>query len=92
MLGADGGDSTDSRLGFAFRVVTGRHPGEKEIAILNHVLDGQLAKYRADHAAAEKLLAVGESPRDASKDVGELAAWATVASALLNLDEVVNRN
>ena len=39
--------------------------------------------------AAEKLLTVGESPRDEKLDPAELAAWAMVANAILNLDEVV---
>ena len=50
------------------------------------------AKYRNDGAAAKKLLAVGESPRDATLDAAEVAAWAMVATAILNLDETLNRN
>jgi len=92
ILGPEGGESTDSRLSFAFRVVTGRQPKSDEVAILNRVLDGQLAKYQSDPAAAEKLLTVGESPHDASIPRADLAAWATLASVILNLDESVNRN
>ena len=39
----------------------------------------------------EKLLGVGESPRDPALDAADLAAWATVASMILNLDETITR-
>ena len=51
----------------------------------------QLAAYRANAEAAQKLLAVGESPRNEKLDAAELAAWTTVASMILNLDETVTK-
>jgi hypothetical protein len=41
--------------------------------------------------AARKLLSVGERPRDPSLDVAELAAYAGMASLILNLDEVITK-
>ena len=38
-----------------------------------------------------KLLSVGESPRHKQLDVAELAAWSTVASVILNLDETMTK-
>ena len=52
---------------------------------------GKCEKSAAELAAAEALLAVGESPRNLALAPAELAAWATVASVLLNLDEAVTR-
>ncbi|MBL8848494.1 MAG: PSD1 domain-containing protein [Planctomycetaceae bacterium] len=92
ILGPDGGDSLESRVQFAFRTVTGRLPNDREASILKSLLEAQIAKYSTDHAEAEKLLTVGESESNTRLDIGELAAWSTVASALLNLDEVVTRN
>jgi hypothetical protein len=92
ILGPEGGETTVSRLSFAFRVVTSRPPKADEVAILHRVLDAQLVKYRADPAAVEKLLTVGESPYDSSIAPADLAAWTTLASVILNLDEAVNRN
>ena len=46
---------------------------------------------QTDPAAAARLLSQGESPRDGSLDGNELAAYTTVASLILNLDEVVTR-
>jgi hypothetical protein len=47
--------------------------------------------YCKDGRAALKLLSVGESQRDEKLDVAELAAWTTVASVILNLDETVTK-
>ncbi|HUR55861.1 MAG TPA: DUF1553 domain-containing protein, partial [Gemmataceae bacterium] len=88
----EGGKTTDDRVTFAFRLGTGRNPSEREAGILAKVFDAQLKRYEADPAAAKKLLAVGESGRNAELRPAELAAWAMVANAILNLDEVVTRN
>jgi len=61
------------------------------VKILEQGLDRRLAQYRVDRAAAEKLLAAGESPRDQAIDAAELAAYTTAASVILNLDEVITR-
>jgi hypothetical protein len=47
--------------------------------------------FRKDPRAAAKLIAVGESPRDTRLDPVELAAWTTVTSAILNLDETITK-
>ena len=60
-------------------------------AILRQIADDQLARFRRDKSAAEKLLSVGESPRNEALDVSELAAWTTIASVILNLDETLTR-
>jgi hypothetical protein len=58
---------------------------------LSELAGRQLAEYRRDPAAAKKLLEVGESPVDAKLDPSELAAWTTVASTILNLDETITK-
>jgi uncharacterized protein DUF1553 len=88
----EGGATPEERIGFAFRLATARAPREKEVAVLRRVFEAEHARFGKDRAAAEKLLKVGESPRDAKLDTAELAAWAMVANAILNLDEVVTRN
>jgi len=81
----------EDRITCAFRFMLARKPSEDETGVLKAVYERQAARYRDDKPAAEKLLSVGESPRDASLDVAELAAWANVASVILNLDEAVTR-
>jgi hypothetical protein len=85
----EGGATEDERIAYAFRVPLARRPTAEEAAVLKRVFADQLAHYRADAGAARRLLAVGESPADATLDPAELAAWATVASVILNLDETV---
>lgn len=84
--------STESRLAFAWRLATARSPNDREIAILKRTLNQQLQHYQQDSKAADALLRVGESPRDESLSAPELAAYTVVASVILNLDEVVNKN
>ena len=89
----EGGDGTESRIAFAFRLPLARQPKPEEVTVLKRIYNAQLAHYRSNpgSAAASKLLAVGESPRDKRLDPAELAAWTTVAGVILNLDEVITR-
>jgi hypothetical protein len=87
----DGGRSPEQRLKWAVRLATSRPATVGEVKILEQGLKRRLAQYRADRAAAEKLLAAGESPRDKTIDTAELAAYTTTASVILNLDEVITR-
>src|SRR4051794_38349182 len=84
-----GGAGVDARLTYAFRLATARPPAPAELRVLRAGFERQLARFRADPAAAEKLLAVGEAPRPQGVEAAELAAYATVASLILNLDEVI---
>jgi hypothetical protein len=86
-----GGSSTDSRLTFAWRTATARHPTAEEAAVVERALHQHLTRYRADEEAAKKLTTFGESPVPPSLDPAELAAWTLVANLVLNLDEVLNR-
>jgi hypothetical protein len=87
----EGGRTADERIAFAFRLATARQPTAKELAVLHKILDRQIAVYNKDHEGAKKLLSVGESPRNEKLDIAELAAWTTVASVILNLDETVTK-
>jgi hypothetical protein len=51
----------------------------------------ELAEYRSHKDAALKLVGVGESKPDPKLDTTELAAWTTVASTILNLDETITQ-
>ena len=88
---AQGGKDEKSRVEYAFRLATARRPTGKEVNVLRQLLKGRQDEFRRDRSAALKLLSVGESPRDKRFDVAELAAWTTVASAILNLDETITK-
>ncbi|MEX0728590.1 MAG: DUF1553 domain-containing protein [Planctomycetaceae bacterium] len=84
-------DNDAARVTYAFRTVTSRTPTEEEIQILTGALSRFRNEYQADRPAAEKLTAIGEAARDESIDVADHAAMTALASLLLNLDEVLNR-
>jgi hypothetical protein len=88
---AEAPGSDQARLTHAFRLVTARKPTSQEIAVLQDLLKKQRSAFRRDRQAALKLLTVGEAPRDTTRDPAELAAWTTVASAILNLDETITK-
>jgi hypothetical protein len=87
----EGGATEEARAAFAFRLATSRPPTPAETAILVSSVRKQRARFTADPARANELLAVGESPLDPALDPAELAAWTTVASMILNLDESLSR-
>ena len=87
----EGGTTPASRLDFGFRLVAARAPHERERGVLLTSLHRHLDRYKTDTAAAGRWLAQGESPINAAFDKSELAAYSTVASMLLNLDETVTK-
>ena len=82
----------ESRLTLLYRLVCGRHPTERELGLLRGVLVELQTSFRAEPAAAKRLLEVGETPRDESFDAAELAAYASLANAVLGTDEAITRN
>jgi hypothetical protein len=87
----EGGKDPAARVRYGFRLATARTPAPEEVDILLHIVQGQLADYRRDRKAARALLAVGESGHDPRVDPTELAAWTTLASVILNLDETITK-
>jgi hypothetical protein len=88
----EGGKDAESRLAYGFRLATSRRPSKDEVKVLSDVLKDQLTTYRKDKESAAKLLKVGEFKPSDSVDQSELAAYATVASMMLNLDETITKN
>jgi hypothetical protein len=85
-------EGTDAdRVAFAFRQATSRAPDEFERGVLLKLLAENRAAYRADPAAADAVLRVGLAPPP-DADRAELAAWAAVCRAVLNLSETTTRN
>jgi hypothetical protein len=80
-----------ARLAYGFRLCTSRLPNEKELETLKKLLADQREAYKGDAEAVKKVLAIGDAKVDEKLDAAELAAWATVCNALLNLDETIHR-
>jgi len=87
----EGGKSPSEKITFAFRLLTARTPRSEELAIVTKLYEQQLARFRQNPDGAKKLVSVGESPRPDDIDVIELAAWTTIANALMSLDETISR-
>jgi hypothetical protein len=87
----EGGKDDKRRAAYAFRLATGRKPSGQEIGVLRTLFKGRLRDFRRDPKSAATLLSVGESPRDKRLDAVEVAAWTTVASVILNLDETITK-
>ena len=73
----------------AFVRLTSRAPDATEREILQRMHAQQLAWYQTHPDEAEKLLAVGDFPRDTALDAREAAALAAVINALVNYDGCV---
>ena len=81
----------DDRLVTAFRLVLCRKPTDSELKVLRRAYERQSAVYAKDAAGAKSFLAVGESKRDETLDLGDHAALSAVCLAILNLDEALTR-
>jgi hypothetical protein len=88
----EGGRDTESRLIWVWRQVLSRAPRPEEIKTVQSLLHKQLAEYRADPAAAQALLKIGQSPPPPGADQAELAAWTNIARVILNLHETITRS
>lgn len=87
----EGGRTDTSRIRYAFQLVTARLPTPQEQQLLLANLRAQLAALGDDPPQALRLLGVGEAKVDSKIEPGTLAAYTTVMSLILNLDEVVTR-
>jgi hypothetical protein len=87
------GPATDdeSRLNEAFRRCTSRPPQPNELAVLSRRLQSLREFFANDAAAAKRLIAVGDSKPSDKLQPADLAAFTSVASLLLNLDETISK-
>jgi hypothetical protein len=82
-------EKQDDRLDYLYRLVLSRTPTASEREVLLKALHQFQADYQANSAAAEKLLKVGEHPRNMNLAAVDHAAWTALCSAILNLDEAL---
>ena len=86
-----GWNERNDRIERAFRQATSRRPNDAEVSILGDFLDAQLDEYNANVKAARTLVGTGDSQWDKALDPSELAAWTTLMSMILNLDETMTK-
>lgn len=88
----EGGNSVSERLRHAYELALSREIKPAESQVLTALYEKHLAEYRADAAAAQKLLSTGERQLPKDMNLAELAAWTSVARTILNLHETITRN
>jgi hypothetical protein len=76
---------------WGFRSATSRFPEDNELEILLSGYRKRLVFFLHNPQAAQALLSQGESLVADHLPKGQLAALTTVASVILNLDEVINK-
>jgi hypothetical protein len=87
----ESGASVEERIQYGFLLSLGRPARQEETDIVKDIFFNQLSRFETDPGGVEALLKVGEKPANAEVPAAELAAWTTVASALLNLDEAITK-
>ncbi len=88
----EGGAGPAERIAFGYRLATARAIPARAAEVLRESYFHHLDRYQSSRAEAEALLSAGESPRDPSLVVPELAAYTVVASLILNLDQTVTKD
>lgn len=83
--------TASDRVALAFRLATSRRPSQDETRILLDLFTAQTDEFSKNRNDARRLLTVGQSSRDESLDAVELAAWTTIASLILCLDETITK-
>ena len=85
------GATPAARIAWGMRCATLRPARPAELDVLLNGYNRRLALYRRETDRAAALLRQGESPVSDRFEEAELAAMTTVASILLNLDEIINK-
>ncbi|MFT5302776.1 MAG: hypothetical protein ACI814_003593 [Mariniblastus sp.] len=82
----------ENQLETAFQLAVSRSPEAQEIKILTRLYSSSLKEFNNDAATTSKILAIGQAPKQAEGNDAQLAAWTTVARAVLNMNETITRN
>ena len=81
----------EDRLKSAFRKATCRWPTPPELQVLRTAYQKYAARFSATPETAKAYIQVGQFAPDSTLSNIELAAYASVCSVILNLDEVITK-
>ncbi len=84
-------ETDDARLNEVFLRVLCRRPSDQEQAVLLAGLERSRRQFEESPGAEQKLLSMGESPRNQSLDPVEHASWTALCLAVLNFDETLTK-
>jgi hypothetical protein len=87
----EGAATDEAKMKLAYRLAVSRDPRASEQQLLLAMLKQARERFLADTKSAEKLVSVGASRRDEKLETAELAAWTTLSSVILSLDETITK-
>jgi hypothetical protein len=87
----EGGATAQTRIGYGYALVLARPPAARQAEVLGRAFEKFVAQFRADPQAAAAFLHAGDSAVRPGLDAAELAAYASVASLILNMDEAITK-
>jgi hypothetical protein len=87
----EGGATPESRIAWAWREATGRVAKAMEIATLRSLLERRRTALAQEPASSGEIMKIGLAPAPADLSPLEIAAYTSVARAILNLHETVTR-
>lgn len=87
----EGGETLDSRLTLAFRLVLTRPPSQSELSRLGQLYHDMHLRYNADPKAAQQIATTPLGPLPAGVNLTDAAAMTIIGNVLLNLDETLSK-
>jgi hypothetical protein len=87
----EGGMTDADRLNFGFREVLSRESTLAEDEVLTRLVNKHRKQFGSNTAAAAEFGKIGLQPTPATIEAAQLAAWTSVARAILNLHESITR-
>ena len=85
------GSTDEARIEAMFFSVLSRTPNPEELKLVRDLVQQHRSQYAEEPTAVADLLAVGQFRHSDAVDPVELAAWTSVARAILNLNETITR-
>jgi hypothetical protein len=88
---SEGGATARERIAYGYALALARRPGARQAEILGKAFARFAAEFQGDRAGAVRYLKAGDSLAREGLDAAELAAYASVASLILNMDEAITK-
>ena len=90
-IAGSGPTDLKGRVTYAFRLCLARLPNAREVERVIDLYQTELANFRMNRQAAEKMATSQLGMPADDSDLSELAAWTVIANVLLNLDEMITK-
>ena len=85
----EGGKTSADKINFIFKCLIGRPADTKELETITPMLKEELAHFQQNKKNGKELLGTGAHPVNPKLNRTEIAAYAMVASTIMNFDEFV---